>query len=391
MVIVQLASLWRGKQRVPMSTRSGEFVTLRDLVDEVGADAARFFYVLRSDQHLDFDLELAKSQSNENPVYYVQYAHARIASVLRRARESAVEGNGLDFGHVERLTERHELDLLKALSRYPEVIESAATACEPHQLAHYLRELATVFHSFYNAHTILSGDEDLKSARLTLAGKRPAGWSRTGSGCSESTRRRPCRANGDGEKAPDRSGLPAGRGAFSAGSSSGSRSRSACSSTMRDCRTGPTIRATKAPTPPAGTRRRRRTSTSTASCRRRRSGSTIRRPPARLPGRPSGRRPRPSTTTSAPPPDKPAPTASGVREYRVQVGSFRKRKEADRLRASLALGGFESSIRTRDTASGTWHRVTLGPFRGREAAEAAKARLLIARQGMDARIVPTGS
>ena len=169
-VIVQLASLWRGKQRVPMSTRSGEFVTLRDLVDEVGADAARFFYVLRkSDQHLDFDLELAKSQSNENPVYYVQYAHARIASVLRRARESAVEGNGLDFGHVERLTERHELDLLKALSRYPEVIESAANACEPHQLAHYLRELATAFHSFYNAHTILSGDEDLKSARLTLA------------------------------------------------------------------------------------------------------------------------------------------------------------------------------------------------------------------------------
>ena len=100
---------------------------------------------------------------------------------------------------------------------------------------------------------------------------------------------------------------------------------------------------------------------------------------------------RPSTTTSAPPPDKPAPAASGVREYRVQVGSFRKRQEADRLRASLALGGFESSIRTRDTASGTWHRVTLGPFQGREAAEAAKARLLTARRGIDARIVPKGS
>ena len=170
-VIVQLASLWRGKERAAMSTRSGEFVTLRDLVDEVGADAARFFYVLRkSDQHLDFDLELAKSQSSENPVYYVQYAHARIASVLRRAREEAAgEGGGLDFGHVERLTERREIDLLKALSRYPEVIESAANACEPHQLAHYLRELATAFHGFYNAHTILSGDADLKSARLTLA------------------------------------------------------------------------------------------------------------------------------------------------------------------------------------------------------------------------------
>ena len=169
-VIVQLASLWRGKVRAAMSTRSGEFVTLRDLVDEVGTDAARFFYVLRkSDQHLDFDLELAKSQSSENPVYYVQYAHARIASVLRRAREGAGEGGGLDFGHVERLTERRELDLLKALSRYPEVIESAANACEPHQLAHYLRELATAFHGFYNAHPILSGDADLTSARLTLA------------------------------------------------------------------------------------------------------------------------------------------------------------------------------------------------------------------------------
>ncbi len=168
-VIVQLASLWRGEERVAMSTRSGEFVTLRDLVAEVGADAARFFYVLRkSDQHLDFDLELAKSRSNENPVYYVQYAHARIASVLRRAREEAGEENGLDFGHVERLTERRELDLLKTLSRYPEVIESAACACEPHQLAHFLRELATAFHSFYNAHTILSGEADLKSARLTL-------------------------------------------------------------------------------------------------------------------------------------------------------------------------------------------------------------------------------
>ena len=169
-VIVQLASLWRGEERVAMSTRSGEFVSLRDLIDEVGPDAARFFYVLRkSDQHLDFDLELAKSQSNENPVYYVQYAHARIASVMRRAQDEAGSGNGLDFGHVDRLTERHELDLLKALSRYPEVIESAAIACEPHQLAHYLRGLATAFHSFYNAHTILAGEPDLRSARLTLA------------------------------------------------------------------------------------------------------------------------------------------------------------------------------------------------------------------------------
>ena len=169
-LIVQLASLWRGQERVAMSTRSGEFVTLRDLVEEVGTDAARFFYVLRkSDQHLDFDLELAKSRSNENPVYYVQYAHARIASVLKRAGEAAGNGARNGFGHVERLTERHELDLLKNLSRYPEVLEAAADAREPHQVAHYLRDLATAFHSFYTAHTILADEEDLRCARLTLA------------------------------------------------------------------------------------------------------------------------------------------------------------------------------------------------------------------------------
>ena len=169
-VVVQLANLWRGQERVAMSTRSGEFVTLRDLLDEVGTDAARFFYVLRkSDQHLDFDLELAKSRSNENPVYYVQYAHARIASVLRRAEDEAADGEGIAFGHVDLLTERHELELLKVLSRYPEVVEAAADTCEPHQIAHFLRDLATAFHSFYNAHTILAGEDDLKSARLTLA------------------------------------------------------------------------------------------------------------------------------------------------------------------------------------------------------------------------------
>ena len=176
-VIVQLASLWRGPDRVAMSTRSGEFVTLRDLVDEVGADAARFFYVLRkSDQHLDFDLELAKSRSTENPVYYVQYAHARIASVLRRAGEEGGNGNAnagagaerSGLGHLSRLTEDHELGLLKTLSRYPEVVEAAAEACEPHQIAHYLRDLANAFHSFYNSHTILAGEADLRSARLTL-------------------------------------------------------------------------------------------------------------------------------------------------------------------------------------------------------------------------------
>ena len=175
-VIVQLASLWRGGERAAMSTRSGEFVTLRELIDEVGADAARFFYVLRkSDQHLDFDLDLAKSRSSENPVYYVQYAHARIASVQRRAAEEAGgEGGagdtaGFGAGCVDRLTEPRELALLKTLSRYPEVIEGAAESREPHLLAHYLRELATAFHGCYNAHTILAEDARVRTARLTLA------------------------------------------------------------------------------------------------------------------------------------------------------------------------------------------------------------------------------
>ena len=168
-VIVQLANLWRGRERVAMSTRSGEFVTLRELIDEVGTDAARFFYVQRkSDQHLDFDLELAKSQSNENPVYYVQYAHARIASVLARARTESAGPAGDDPECVDCLTERQELELLKVLSRYPETVESAAIASEPYQLAHYLRQLATAFHSFYNAHTILATDARVRRARLTL-------------------------------------------------------------------------------------------------------------------------------------------------------------------------------------------------------------------------------
>jgi len=137
----------------------------------VGNDAARFFYVLRkSEQHLDFDLDLAVSQSNENPVYYVQYAYARVCSVLRQMQE---RGLGWDLqeakGGLGRLREERELGLLRVLSRYPEVLEVAAGACEPHQLAFYLRELATEFHAYYNAHTFLVDDEELRGARVTLA------------------------------------------------------------------------------------------------------------------------------------------------------------------------------------------------------------------------------
>jgi arginyl-tRNA synthetase len=168
--LVQFAILYRGSERLPMSTRAGEFVTLRALREEVGNDAARFFYVMRRpEQHLDFDLELAKSQSNDNPVYYIQYAHARVCSVRRQRHERGIEhdhDNGLS--HVDRLDADHEQALIQALGRYPEALESAAANHEPHLLAAYLRELAGAFHTYYNAHTFLVDDRDLRAARLTL-------------------------------------------------------------------------------------------------------------------------------------------------------------------------------------------------------------------------------
>lgn len=169
-LLVQFAVLYRGGEKVQMSTRSGEFVTLRQLRKEVGKDAARFFYVMRkAEQHLDFDLDLATSQSSDNPVYYVQYAHARISSVLRQAQEKgfSIEPTPGDV-HLELLTQTHEDELLTCLSRYPEVLEAAALQYEPHQLCHYLRELAHAFHTYYNAHAFLVDEDDLRDARLKL-------------------------------------------------------------------------------------------------------------------------------------------------------------------------------------------------------------------------------
>ncbi len=169
-LLVQFAVLYRDGQKVQMSTRSGEFVTLRQLRKEVGRDAARFFYVMRKcEQHLDFDLDLAKSQSSDNPVYYVQYAHARVCSVLRQAAERgmAVEPSPGETG-LELLQAEHETALLRTLSRYPEVVELAALHQEPHQLVHFLRELANDFHTYYNAQQFLVDDAALRDARLKL-------------------------------------------------------------------------------------------------------------------------------------------------------------------------------------------------------------------------------
>lgn len=168
--IVQMVHLYRGGEKAFMSTRRGEFVTLRELRSEVGNDAARFFYIMRRcEQHLDFDLDLAKSQSSENPVYYLQYAHARICSVLRQATERGFEIDTV----VEKidgslLVEEQEQALLVTLSRFPEVVDAAALGREPHQIAFYLRDVANDFHSYYNAHQFLVEDSELRTARLAL-------------------------------------------------------------------------------------------------------------------------------------------------------------------------------------------------------------------------------
>lgn len=165
--LVQFAVLYRDGQKAAMSTRSGEFVTLRELRNEVGNDACRFFYVLRkADQHLDFDLDLAKSQSNENPVYYIQYAHARLCSVLNQWNGVIAD---LAEADLSRLDNERELALCARLTAFPEVIQNAAADYAPHQIAFYLKDLAGEFHSYYNAERMLVEDEGLKQARLALA------------------------------------------------------------------------------------------------------------------------------------------------------------------------------------------------------------------------------
>lgn len=168
-LLIQFVSLLRGGVPVAMSKRAGSFVTLREVMDEVGKDATRFFFVSRkSDSHLDFDLELAKQTSSDNPVYYVQYAHARICSIQRSAAERGVslpEANALDGGL---LCEQSELQLAKTISRFPEEVAKAALGLEPHRLAFYATDLAEAFHSFYNALRVLGAEENLMEARLLL-------------------------------------------------------------------------------------------------------------------------------------------------------------------------------------------------------------------------------
>lgn len=169
-ILVQLVSLLRDGMPVAMSTRSGEFVTLKEVVDEVGRDAARFFFLMRrSDSQLDFDLELAKRQSTDNPVYYVQYAHARICSIFENAQEKGfVLPADQDSIQLEKLTTGEEMAIIKTLNLFPEFVEGSALNFEPHRITYYLQDLAGQFHSFYNKNRVITEDSGLTTARLFL-------------------------------------------------------------------------------------------------------------------------------------------------------------------------------------------------------------------------------
>ncbi|MCJ7655569.1 MAG: arginine--tRNA ligase, partial [Dehalococcoidia bacterium] len=165
-IICQLVTLRRGQETVRVSKRSGDIITLREVIDEVGSDACRFVFLSRSaDAQMDFDLELAKKQSADNPVYYVQYAHARIASILRLAKEE-----GIDYvrGDASLLTTEPELTLIRRMILLPEIVELVASTLEPHHLPYYAQDLATIFHSFYKQCRVVSKNQELTWARLKL-------------------------------------------------------------------------------------------------------------------------------------------------------------------------------------------------------------------------------
>lgn len=167
-ILVQMVNLLRNGKPVAMSTRAGEFEELGAVINEVGVDAARFIFLTRSyDSPLDFDLDVAKKQSNENPVYYVQYVHARICSILEKAREAGLTDFAADFG-LNKLVAAEEMDLIKALQTYPQVVAEAGATLAPHRLTHFLMEFAAAFHSFYNVHRVLDEDRELSCGRLNL-------------------------------------------------------------------------------------------------------------------------------------------------------------------------------------------------------------------------------
>ncbi|MGD2151188.1 MAG: arginine--tRNA ligase, partial [Desulfobacterales bacterium] len=168
-ILVQLVNLLRGGEPVAMSTRAGEFVTLSDVIKEVGKDAARFIFLTRHyESPLDFDLELAKKKTNDNPVFYVQYVHARISSIARKARERGLDDIAGDTKAMAMLKEPEEINLLKTMARYPDVLKNSAKFMEPHRVTFYLMDLAACFHAYYNKHRVLSDEPLLSRGRLYM-------------------------------------------------------------------------------------------------------------------------------------------------------------------------------------------------------------------------------
>jgi arginyl-tRNA synthetase len=169
-LIAQLVTLFEGTRQVRMSTRAGEFVTLRQILDEVGKDAGRFFFVMRKfDAHLDFDLELAKSQTPENPVFYIQYAHARVESIKSQAMEKNIQVSWSESGCLSKLSNPMEIRVLRALSQFEEAVSGAEKTLEPYRLVPYLMDLASSFHRFYAENRVIGEDLELTQARLMLA------------------------------------------------------------------------------------------------------------------------------------------------------------------------------------------------------------------------------
>jgi arginyl-tRNA synthetase len=166
-MIIQMVQLYKDGEKMKMSKRTGKDVTMRELVEEVGLDAVRYFFAMRSgDSHMDFDLDLAVSQSNENPVYYAQYAHARISSILRQAEE---QGFTASTENLNLLQAEKEIDVLKKVGDFPQVVADAAKNRSPHRVANYIQEVAATFHSFYNAEKVLDpSNEDMTRARIAL-------------------------------------------------------------------------------------------------------------------------------------------------------------------------------------------------------------------------------
>ncbi|RUM89937.1 MAG: arginine--tRNA ligase [Thermodesulfatator sp.] len=170
-LLVQLVNLIEGGEIKAMSTRAGEFITLREVIDDVGTDAARFIFLTRRcDSHLDFDLDLAKSQSQENPVYYVQYAHARLASVFRTAEEKGVAVREPGEVDLSRLSDPEEMKIMKLLAFFPDTVSQSARSLEPHRISYYLTELAGLLHKYYTTHRFIGDDPEITQARLLLAG-----------------------------------------------------------------------------------------------------------------------------------------------------------------------------------------------------------------------------